>query len=106
MLLRKKQGDDKKRKDFEFEQKQSMEIDVEMHLNANRREKTYASLEKAINELNDEQRVCIILFFNENKSYQDIAIQTGYSLNSVKSYIQNGKRNIKIKLENSDEQAE
>ena len=106
MVLRKKQGDNKRKQDFEYEQKQNMEMEGEMHLNANQREKKYASLEKAINELGEEQRICILLFFNENKSYQEIALQTGYTLNNVKSYIQNGKRNLKIKLENSDEETE
>ena len=62
-------------------------------------EQTYDLLEDAIQELNDEQRQCVILFYLKKKSYQQIAEKTGYSLLQVKSYIQNGKRNLKIILE-------
>jgi RNA polymerase sigma-70 factor (ECF subfamily) len=40
------------------------------------------------------------LFYFKDKSYVEIAEITGYTINEVKSYIQNGKRNLKIKLEN------
>lgn len=76
----------------------------EMHQNANKREQEYVALEKALAELNDEQRTCVELFYIKNKSYTDIVELTGYSLNNVKSYIQNGKRNLKIKLEQINEQ--
>lgn len=52
-----------------------------------------------IDTLKEEQRTCIRLFFLEHQSYQDIVEKTGYTLNDVKSYIQNGKRNLKIKFE-------
>lgn len=57
------------------------------------------NMEQAIRQLNPEQRTCIQLFYLEKKSYQEIADQTGYSLLQVKSYIQNGKRNLKLLLE-------
>ena len=62
-------------------------------------EQTYELLEEAIRELNEEQRLCVNLFFLQKKSYQQIVEQTGYNLMQVKSYIQNGKRNLKIILE-------
>jgi len=55
-------------------------------------------LEKAISRLPDEQQVCIRLFYLEERSYKDIVIQTGFELKKVKSYIQNGKRNLKGEL--------
>lgn len=57
------------------------------------------NMQEAMNMLNDEQRTCVRLFYLEKKSYQEIADQTGYSLLQVKSYIQNGKRNLKLLLE-------
>jgi RNA polymerase sigma-70 factor (ECF subfamily) len=39
------------------------------------------------------------MFYLNNKCYQEIADTTGFTLNQVKSYIQNGKRNLKIYLE-------
>lgn len=62
-------------------------------------EQTYDLLEEAIEELNGEQKQCVILFYLKKNSYQQIAEKTGYSLLQVKSYIQNGKRNLKIILE-------
>ena len=62
-------------------------------------ERTYELLEEAITELNEEQRICVNLFYLQKKSYQQIAEQTSFSLMQVKSYIQNGKRNLKIILE-------
>ena len=53
----------------------------------------------SLEELNKEQKQCVSLFYLEKKTYQDIADETGYSLMQVKSYIQNGKRNLKILLE-------
>ena len=54
---------------------------------------------QALQQLNKEQQVCVTLFYLEKKSYQEIAEQTNYSLMQVKSYIQNGKRNLRILME-------
>jgi RNA polymerase sigma factor (sigma-70 family) len=56
-------------------------------------------LEKAIPNLSEEQRTCIELFYLQDKSYQEVSQMTGYDMKKVKSYIQNGKRNLKIMLE-------
>ncbi len=57
------------------------------------------NMERALGELNTEQSVCVRMFYLDKKSYQEITEQTGYSLLQVKSYIQNGKRNLRILLE-------
>jgi len=59
-------------------------------------EKTYDLLEEAIRELSEEQRQCVILFYLKKNSYHQISEKTGFNLMQVKSYIQNGKRNLKI----------
>ena len=56
------------------------------------------NLQKAIKLLNKKQGRCIELMYFEQKSYKEVAQITGFSLNEVKSYIQNGKRNLKIYL--------
>lgn len=56
------------------------------------------SLRDSMNSLREEQRKCIELMYLEKKSYNEIAQMTGYSLKNVKSYIQNGKRNLKNML--------
>ncbi len=53
-------------------------------------------LESAINELNNGQKECIQLFYLQKKSYQEVCKQTGFTILQVKSFIQNGKRNLKI----------
>ena len=60
-------------------------------------------LEKAVSELDNEQKQCVELFYLQEKSYKEVADITGFSMNQVKSHIQNGKRNLKnILLENGD----
>lgn len=56
-------------------------------------------LPEAIKQLSDEQRICIELFYLHEKSYKEVADTTNYTMNQVKSFIQNGKRNLKIMLE-------
>ena len=65
------------------------------------KEEQFEQLEAAIEELKPEQRKCVELFFLEQTCYQEIAEKTGFSLKKVKSYIQNGKRNLKIILTNN-----
>jgi RNA polymerase sigma-70 factor (ECF subfamily) len=67
--------------------------------NLKENERTYEKLEQAINELNEEQRQCVILFYLKKNSYQQISEITSYSTMQVKSYIQNGKRNLRIILD-------
>ena len=62
-------------------------------------DKTLDLMDEALKELNAEQQQCVTLFYLQKKSYQEISEQTGYTLLQVKSYIQNGKRNMKILIE-------
>jgi RNA polymerase sigma-70 factor, ECF subfamily len=61
--------------------------------------KKYSILEECISKLPEPQKISIVSFFFNDKSYRDICDATQYSLKSVKSYIQNGKRNLKFCLE-------
>lgn len=56
-------------------------------------------LEKCLQSLVAPQQRCITLFFLEERCYKDISEVTGYDYNQVKSYIQNGKRNLKHCME-------
>lgn len=60
-------------------------------------------LENCIELLKDEQKKCIHLFYLKEKSYTEISELLKLPISKVKSAIQNGKRNIKIILEQSDE---
>lgn len=63
------------------------------------REQNIDRLKECIQELKEEQRVCIVAFYLQKQSYTQIAIDTGFSVKEVKSYLQNGKRNLRIKME-------
>lgn len=56
-------------------------------------------LKNCLEKLPEPQRASIRHFFFEEMSYADIAEATGWNLRSVKSYLQNGKRNLKICIE-------
>ena len=58
-----------------------------------------SKLEKCINRLTGEQQKCVTLFYLKEKCYKDISTETGFDLLKVKSFIQNGKRNLKICME-------
>lgn len=62
------------------------------------KEEYLESLPSAISQLNSEQKICIELFYLQHKSYQEVVDETGFDMKQVKSYIQNGKRNLKIHL--------
>lgn len=57
------------------------------------------AMERCIEKLPEKQKIAVQLFFLEEKCYKDITILTGYSIDGVKSYIQNGKRNLKQCIE-------
>jgi len=61
-------------------------------------------LELSLKELNPEQQQCVTLFYLQKKSYQEVSDETGFTMLQVKSYIQNGKRNLKILIEKKQEE--
>ena len=61
-----------------------------------------SKLEKCIETLVNEQKKCVQLFYLEERCYKDIAEFTGFDMNKVKSFIQNGKRNLKICMERNE----
>lgn len=65
-------------------------------------EKNFQRLETAIGALKSDQQRCIKLFYFQKKCYEEIAAMTEFSIKEVKSHLQNGKRNLKIKLERDE----
>jgi RNA polymerase sigma-70 factor (ECF subfamily) len=59
-------------------------------------------MESLIPTLKYNQRLCLKMFYLEGKSYADISYELNFSLKEVKSHIQNGKRNLKIKMQEDD----
>lgn len=65
-------------------------------------EENLQALEKCMETLSEEQRRSVDLFYLQEKSYHEIAGLTGYAFKKVKSFIQNGKRNLKICMEKEE----
>lgn len=77
-----------------------MESDDSVHHNDVVQEATLQALKNCMEQLKESQKECVKLFYLEEKCYQEIADVLEIELNMVKSHIQNGKRNLKICLEN------
>jgi len=71
------------------------------HLNgeALEKEENFRKLEQCMDTLPEEQKQSVMLFYLEGKCYNEIAAITGFEWNKVRSYIQNGKRNLKLCIE-------
>ncbi|HEU4634084.1 MAG TPA: sigma-70 family RNA polymerase sigma factor [Flavisolibacter sp.] len=90
------------------EKKQTVvKIDAELvqseesvHLNGVlEKEESFKQLEYCLGQLGNEQRQVIELFYLEGKCYNEISETTGIEWSKVRSYIQNGRRNLKLCIE-------
>jgi len=88
----------KKRSKQEIFLNSDVEIMDEPHLNEEIDWKL-EKIETCLERLDTIQRKCIVLFYLEQNSYKDTSRLTGHDLKTVKSAIQNAKRNIKICVE-------
>jgi RNA polymerase sigma factor (sigma-70 family) len=85
---------------FDLIIEQPMEYEESVHPSV-AKEEMLTKMEFAMTELNDDQRKCLELFYLEKKTYVEIMQTTGFNFMQVKSFIQNGKRNLKNKLTSS-----
>lgn len=77
-----------------------MQLEETVHLNGVlEKEARFIKLEKCMDILPDEQKQVIQLFYLQQKCYDEIAEITGHEWNKVRSYIQNGRRNLKNCIE-------
>lgn len=76
-----------------------MENSSEMHPMEEEEENDAERLRECIERLKEEQRECIRLFYYDGQGYRQIAEKLGMEEKKVKSYIQNGKRNLRLCLE-------
>ncbi|MGG9972515.1 RNA polymerase sigma factor [Ferruginibacter sp. SUN002] len=88
-------------KTSEFNSDSFVQLNDTSHLSneALEKEENYKKLEDCIRKLPEDQKQSIELFFVQNKCYNEIAEITGYEWSKVRSYIQNGKRNLKNCME-------
>lgn len=70
------------------------------------REFVLLHLKEGMEELKEEQRTCVELFYLKKCSYNEIANVTGFEINEVKSHIQNGKRNLRNYITAQNDKAE
>jgi RNA polymerase sigma-70 factor (ECF subfamily) len=96
--LRKKNSLFQKEELYKVFLSETMESDLAMHP-IDEKEKLITKMESLLPSIKNNQRICLKMFYLEGKSYADISQELNFSLKDVKSHIQNGKRNLKIKLE-------
>lgn len=79
---------------------ENMEFLDDRHPEASQlKEFQFLEMQKCIEQLVDQQKISIELFYIKEKCYKEISEQIGIEINKVKSYIQNGRRNLKICME-------
>jgi RNA polymerase sigma factor (sigma-70 family) len=80
-----------------------MEFTPFLHPDEDNREEAIKALERCLDKLSAGQKQSVDLFYLKEKCYKEITELTGFTLNEVKSFIQNGKRNLRICLEKNSE---
>lgn len=95
MRIREKQG----KQQVEITERTNLVIEEKDKKQLEEEDLTLELMVESLKELNPEQQQCVTLFYLQKKSYQEISETSGFTLLQVKSYIQNGKRNLKLLLE-------
>jgi RNA polymerase sigma-70 factor (ECF subfamily) len=99
MKIRADKSAQRKQEAWQVEQETFVESAEEMHPIDEEDNNLNKTLMECIERLKDEQQQCIRLFYFEERSYREIAAALALEEKKVKSFIQNGKRNLKICIE-------
>jgi RNA polymerase sigma-70 factor (ECF subfamily) len=99
MKLRSQKSEDEKMQNWIADTRIFMESGHDLHPIDEENPEMDKALQDCIDRLKDEQKECIMMFYFENRSYIEIAGDLGLDEKKVKSHLQNGKRNLKICLE-------
>ena len=99
MKIRSEKSAARRKEVWENEQDIFMESVEEMHPIDEEEQSLNKTLQECIKELKGQQQECIRLFYFENRSYREISSLLQLEEKKVKSFIQNGKRNLKICIE-------
>lgn len=102
MQIRSRKSETKRLHDYQDDEKIFVESEQEMHPIDEEEQELNEALQKCIEQLKGEQQQCIRMFYFDSKSYKEIADTLNLEEKKVKSFIQNGKRNLKICLEKKD----
>jgi len=80
-----------------------VQTEENVHLNGVfEKEENLKKLDYCLGTLTDDQKKAVSLFYLEGKCYNEIAEITGQDWNQVRSFIQNGRRNLKLCMERSE----
>jgi len=83
---------------MQLEEKEHLDYDLDI-------EAQYSKMEFCLGQLGADQRKIIELFYLQHKCYKEIGVVTGMELNKVRSFIQNGRRNLKLCMDKSEQKA-
>ncbi len=89
--IRKKETELKKQKQLAIDLEN---IDEEAHFS----EKTYLQLENVLQEIPKQRREALRIVYFENKKYQEAADSMGISINSLKTHLKLGLKNLRKKM--------
>jgi RNA polymerase sigma factor (sigma-70 family) len=82
-----------------------MQSEENVHLNGVlEKEENFKQLENCLATLSEDQRKAVQLFYIEGKCYNEIVALMGQNWNQVRSFIQNGRRNLKICMEKTGQE--
>ena len=93
----------KKKQEVSFDEFVEFPLDLHPEESYVEKEERLRTMEQCLEKLPEKQKLSINMFFLNEKCYKEIVDLTGYSMKEVKSYIQNGKRNLKNCMERSHE---
>lgn len=80
-----------------------MQNEENVHLNGVlEKEENLGKMERCLETLNSDQKTIIRMFYLEEKCYKEIVDATGHEWNQVRSFIQNGRRNLKLCMEKQE----
>ncbi|MFN4122019.1 MAG: RNA polymerase sigma factor [Flavobacteriales bacterium] len=106
MKLRSTKSTEEKSREHEIFLSENVESEQEAHLTKKEEETRIESLHYAMQELKEDLRKCIELFYFHKHSYVEVANMLGMEDKEVKSHIQNGKRNLKQIMINQQRHSE
>jgi RNA polymerase sigma-70 factor (ECF subfamily) len=101
MQIRAKKSGDRRLEGYKTEV-EFMESEVEMHPIDREDQSIDEALRECIDKLKAEQKECIEMFYYKKKCYREISDSLGMAEKKVKSFLQNGKRNLKLCLESKN----
>jgi RNA polymerase sigma-70 factor (ECF subfamily) len=101
MELRSRKQERKRATELKIEQ-EFMEYEADLHPIDREDQSMEQELRECMEQLKEEQRECIEMFYYQHLCYREIAEKMKIEEKKVKSFLQNGKRNLKICLENKN----